>query len=454
MNRYSVISKGHTVQELEILAKQYGAVDIRYAPKSLQIMCSMDPEAARRLDELPGLVVKALKSVSTKCVEAKQISTPAVDIGATPTQLEPCYGALQGSLYSHWYEVGEALDPPITGIGGHCAVLDSGIRKTHRGLRGKVIYEYNQSNSPTVEDVFDHGTGVAYIMCGGIHAEGQDRGIGPGVVTSNIKVLDDDGSGSEENVILGLEKVIELIHNALDSGKKYPDPEIITAVNLSLGEDDDADPDNPLRVACRAAAEAHMSRTGYRMMVIAAAGNMGPGEGTIVCPACDPEVFAIGSCNFSPFQIAASSSRGPTKEGVVKPDAIFFGEYIQVASAVSDDSYVVKSGTSFASPYIVGAGFCGWDVARRVYGQDLTIDREGYVEFIKSISTKPAGGEVGVKDNTYGWGLPLAEKLVASLTGAAVPSLVLGGTVDIIVPIMTLGMMGMMMSGMAKSMKS
>ncbi|GAI71092.1 unnamed protein product, partial [marine sediment metagenome] len=56
--------------------------------------------------------------------------------------------------------------------------------------------------------MFCHGTGVAYVAAGGVH--GEDAGVAPGASLWNIKVLEDDGTGSEENVVLGLEHVMEM----------------------------------------------------------------------------------------------------------------------------------------------------------------------------------------------------------------------------------------------------
>jgi len=454
MARYAVISKGLLVSDIERIVKQHGGKDIRYAPILGQVFCTLEDEAARRLDEVPGITVKPVKSVSTEYVEAEQVSAPVLPKGVE-TMIEPCYSALQGSLFGYWYQLREMSDPPITGLGGNCALLDSGVRKSHRGLRGKVVYEANLSNSPTYEDVFNHGTGCAYILCGGMHALGQDSGLAPGAYISNIKVLDDNGVGSEENVVLGLEEVYRLIQEAFEKGYTYPDEEIITAVNLSFGAPDDGDPDNPIRVACRKVVTAHEKYMGYRMMVIAAAGNQGPAPGSICSPACDPEVFAVGSCSFVPFEIMPTSSRGPTKEGYTKPDVVFFGSNIAVASATGDDDYTIKSGTSFAAPYIVGGGFNGWEVARRFISPDITIDRQGYTEFVQTCSVKPEGAPVpaGQKDNTYGWGLPLGSEVVRRMTGMAAPAMALTGMTDLIAPVIGLGMVGMMMSNMMKGMK-
>ena len=62
--------------------------------------------------------------------------------------------------------------------------------------------------------------------------------------------------------------------------------------------------------------------------------------GTINCPACEQYVMAVGSAHYLPesntFVVSDFSSRGPTQEGLVKPDVVLFGEDIVVASSQSD----------------------------------------------------------------------------------------------------------------------
>ena len=452
MNRYAVISKGLSVSEITREVKRVGGLNIREAPLTEQVFCDLDDEAAARLDEIPGLTVKKVKTVSAKYTDAKQVRIPVYGQAEAPTELQPTYSTLYGSQAARFYELRDMFTPPVTGAGATCAILDSGVRKTHRGLRGKIIREINLSNSPIIEDVFDHGTGVAYIMCGGRHALGEDSGLAPGAKVISIKVLNDNGEGSEENVVLGLEEVIKQVREAYDAGVGLTDPMNIHAVSLSFGAPDDGDPDNPIRVACRKVVHCHEPYSGYTMIVAAAAGNEGPGPGTIMLPACDPEVLAVGAMTFYPFDVAVSSSRGPTKEGLIKPDVVFFGIDINVASAKSDDAYVVKSGTSFSTPFMVGGGFCGWEMFRRYYGLEATISRQEWNDWIKRITIKPEGAP-SEKDNTYGYGFPWGGEMIRETTGMAVPGMAVSTITEMITPLVGIGMLGMMMAGVMKGMK-
>ncbi|GAH34085.1 unnamed protein product [marine sediment metagenome] len=90
--------------------------------------------------------------------------------------------------------------PPLYGQGSSIAVLDTGMRITHEQLGGMVVFSKNYT-SDTTEDSFDHGTGVASI----IHAVAPLSGI------LNMKVNDDKGDGTSEEVVEAIEDCIDLV---------------------------------------------------------------------------------------------------------------------------------------------------------------------------------------------------------------------------------------------------
>jgi len=262
-------------------------------------------------------------------------------------------------------------------------------------VKERVVYRQNFTSDP-MADGFGHGTGVTSIAVA----------VAPQCNILNIKVLDNEGKGSEEDVVMGIDHLISLLDTK---------PELAPhVINLSLGSPDDGNPNNPVRVACRAAIV-------RGIWVSAAAGNNGPSPGTIMSPACEKYVFASGSARYDParrsFTVSDWSSRGPTREGLVKPDAVFFGEDIIVASNESDTATVAKSGTSFSTPFNSAIAILYHEgVAKRVQcpiavppgiHPEITwlITIEELIDkWLAGISTKPAGAPVA-KDNDYGCGL-------------------------------------------------
>ena len=404
--RYSVISQGLPLLDVEAKVRLYGGKDIRPAPLSGQVFCELDPDKAVLLAREPGLAVRPVHGISLRQSEIPLAG--AVTLPRSPVEdparrrlsvrsgmvFSPVYAAAQTALSTLFYDFRTMFDPPVTGAGFTIAVLDSGVRKTHLGIKDKVVYEANFSDSPTAEDVFDHGTGVAYLAAGGRHGPGEDAGMAPGAALMNLKVIGDNGQGSSEDVTAGLERAMDLAQGYPPGNPMHPD-----LVNLSFGSPDSGDPLDPVRVAARAA----VSRG---LWVIAAAGNSGPGTGSVGSPASDPQVFAAGAMTFDPWDIWEGSSRGPTKEGNVKPDLVFYGVNILTASARGDTAYTLKAGTSFAAPAasgmvaVVNEGYLRW--LGRPYSQ-----AEAWTA-LPWITRKPPGQALG-KDNTYGYGMPMGD---------------------------------------------
>ena len=438
MTRYAIISKGLDVEAIRAECERLDAHNIVVAYSAKQVFCEMDDVAADILRQRADVAVKPIGKIGTADWVARQrvarLGSQQL-VGTLPDlALSPAvYGSSLASILSYFYNLRAAMSPPITGVGSTTVVIDSGIRKSHVALRDKVVYEANFSSSPTAEDVFDHGTGVAYLICGGRHAEGEESGIAPGASVMNLKVLEDDGTGSTEAGVLAVEEAINLRLDALEQGLPETAPMLPNIINLSVGAPDDGDPDNPLRVACRAAVEAGLA-------VVAAAGNDGPNPGTVMVPAVDPKVAAVGAVTFSPFQVWEQSSRGPTMEGVVKPDLVFFGVSLLVASARDDNTFVVKSGTSFASPCVCGASGLMEEATIRLFGQPFS--QEQAMSSFPLVTRKPEGAPAG-KDNDYGYGMPsgdLIMRAAASQAGLGAA----GSLLNMMLPLMMMGTMAKM----------
>jgi serine protease AprX len=183
------------VSDIEAKVKQYGGRDLRVAPVSGQVFCDMDPEKAALLAEIPGLVVRPVHRVSLREMGGGMggLTSQMVTLPQAPVAYGPMYSVSQTALSTLFFDFRMMFDPPVTGQGFTIAVLDSGIRKTHLGLKDKVVYEANLSEAASADDVFDHGTGVAYIAAGGKHGTGEDSGMAPGAGIINLKCIGDDG---------------------------------------------------------------------------------------------------------------------------------------------------------------------------------------------------------------------------------------------------------------------
>ncbi|MEM5785580.1 MAG: S8 family serine peptidase [Candidatus Aenigmatarchaeota archaeon] len=229
-----------------------------------------------------------------------------------------------------------------SGKGIKVAVIDTGINYSHPDLGGgfgsgyKVIGGYdfvNNDNDPMDDN--GHGTHVAGIIA----ANGNIKGVAPNASLYAVKVCDSSGRCSNSNIIAGIDWSIA--NNA-------------DIISMSLGgliipNDDFSDVINQI---VNYAVEKGIS-------VIVAAGNEGPGTGTISCPGCAIKVITVGASNsnntidISDDSIASFSSRGPSAFGRLDPEVVAPG--VNINSTSISGSYVTLSGTSMATPFVSGA---------------------------------------------------------------------------------------------------
>jgi serine protease AprX len=413
--RYSVVSKEMTAERLAAEAEKAGAVNITRTKLLGGVFCDLDEAQAGKLARIPGLKVKPLKEFKTDQVM---------------TELPPVE-----TISDVFYLLRSYFSPPLTGTGLTVAVLDSGVRKTHRSLLNKVVYEANFSESPSADDVFGHGTQVAFVVAGGMHGIGEKAGVSPGASVMNIKVISDEGLGSDESIILGIDRVCDLAEEARRNGLWPTDEMYPNAINLSLGGEDDGDEDNPVRVACREASEV------YGLDVVAAAGNSGPKMTTVMLPACDPEVIAVGAIETNDELVVwEKSARGPTVQGETKPDFVIWGTNLEMASNKNDEEYIAKSGTSFAAPMLSGLTGLLWESGRRAYGESWPFRWTDARQYAPYFSTKPVDAPVK-KDNAYGFGLPAMGTMLGQVAQTSAPA-------DDMTSAMNMLMMMTMMAGM------
>jgi len=264
-----------------------------------------------------------------------------------------------------------------TGIG--VAVIDSGIA-AHPDLNnanGTSRVVYSQSFvllDSTTSDKFGHGTHVSGLVGGSGASSGTANGyaatyagMAPNVNLINLRVLDQNGLGTDSQVIAAIEEAITL-KNTYN----------IRVINMSLGrpvfESYTLDPvDQAVEAAWKAG-----------IVVVAAAGNNGRfgltnGFGTIGVPANDPAVITVGATMTEDTatrvddKIASYSSKGPTViDHIVKPDLVAPGNaqvslraagstmdvlypQYEVTSTNGTSHYFVLSGTSMATPIVSGA---------------------------------------------------------------------------------------------------
>ena len=249
------------------------------------------------------------------------------------------------------------------GTGTTVAVIDTGVADV-AGMDGSVVHQENISAAPAAGDQYGHGTFVAGL----VHA------TAPGAKIVSVKLSGANGAVDVTQVLAALRWVV-----------RHKDTYSIDVVNLSFGTDSQQSPaTSPLNYAVQQAWDAGI-------VVVASAGNLGDQPGTVTKPADDPLIISVGASNENGTSqrtddtITSFDSRGPTRDGLAKPDLVAPGSRVVSLRAPGStidvehpearvgDTGFRGSGTSFAAPIVAG-------IAAQMLGANpaLTPDRVKY----------------------------------------------------------------------------
>ncbi|MEA3547061.1 MAG: S8 family peptidase [Thermodesulfobacteriota bacterium] len=245
------------------------------------------------------------------------------------------------------------------GVGGGgvtVAVLDTGVQTEHPDLANRIVSCKDTTKRGIKDGCRDnvgHGTHVA----GSIAADGGPNGNGiygvaPEADLMAIKVCGNTSCWGDD--------IAEGIEYATDNGAQI--------ISISIGGD------NPdyyvLATIDHAVAE--------NVLVIAAAGNDGPTDGSIDYPAAYKKVVAVGAIDINEY-VPDWSSRG-INDGdyiVEEKEVEFAAPGVTIESTDKDGCYSCKSGTSMATPHVSGLAAKLWQngaLETREYLQSIAID--------------------------------------------------------------------------------
>jgi len=340
------------------------------------------------LKKLGGKLIQTHRRINALVVEFKTTLTPEqlqwikdrlhVDIEPVK-QVTACMdiAVTQTGVKSVWNDLG------LYGEGIKVAVVDTGINDSHPDLKGRVLARQNftqdamlsvktQSNfldgifkfiqdlfgskveQPSKLDPVGHGTHCAGIIGGN---GSKYTGVAPKVVFLDARVLNNKGQGSTDSVIQGM---------------SWAASQGADVISMSLGGPGDSD-DAISREANALAKDG--------VVVVVAAGNEGPRNGTIGSPGAAEHVITVASVDHG-NALVNYSSRGPvldknSKRDLNKPDICAPGGGVSsgscpyapgiVATKSADTpdnactvkegsvSYQKMSGTSMATPHVAGA---------------------------------------------------------------------------------------------------
>ncbi|MEV4947418.1 S8 family serine peptidase [Streptomyces sp. NPDC053755] len=288
--------------------------------------------------------VRALPSIGGAAVEAKDpaafwrgFTGPAArSAGLAKVWLD---GRVEAAMADSNAQIGSAhaWEAGYTGKGVKVAVLDTGADLTHPDLAGRVAESRSFIEGQEVADRGGHGTHVASTVGGsGAGSDGREKGVAPGATLAVGKVLSDEGSGTESQIIAGMEWA------AKDIDAKI--------VSMSLGSPEASDGTDPMAQAV----DSLSAETGALFVI--AAGNSGA-AGSIGSPGAADSALTIGAVDAADAP-AYFTSQGPRHgDQALKPDLSAPGVDILAArSQLTEGSglYTSMSGTSMATPHVAG----------------------------------------------------------------------------------------------------
>ncbi|MFD5428780.1 S8 family serine peptidase [Streptomyces sp. NPDC127084] len=208
--------------------------------------------------------------------------------------------------------------PASAGSGVTAYVIDTGVRITHSDFGGRASYGYDAiDNDYTAQDGNGHGTHVAATVAG------TSYGVAKKAKIVGVRVLDDEGSGTTEQVVAGIDWVTQ---NAVKPA----------VVNMSLGGGADTAIDTAVSNSIAAG-----------ITYVVAAGNDG-----------------ANASSYSPARVAAAITVGSTTSSDARSSFSNYGSSLDIFAPGSsitsawntgDSATSTISGTSMASPHVAGA---------------------------------------------------------------------------------------------------
>ncbi|MFP3987240.1 S8 family peptidase [Streptomyces sp. E11-3] len=208
--------------------------------------------------------------------------------------------------------------PDTAGEGVTAYVIDTGVRITHEDFGGRARHGFDAvDNDDTADDGNGHGTHVAGTIAGAAHGVAKKADI------VAVRVLDDNGSGTTEGVIAGIDWVTE----------NHEGPSV---ANMSLGGGADEALDEAVRKSIAA---------GVTYGVAAGNESSDASQGS---PARVEEAITVASSTNADEQSSFSNYGSIV-------DLYAPGSDITSAWNDSDSGTKTISGTSMATPHVVGA---------------------------------------------------------------------------------------------------
>lgn len=254
------------------------------------------------------------------------------------------------------------------GDGITVAVLDTGAKKDHPDLAANILQCKDATGNGVADGCTDrngHGTHVA----GTIAANGKIKGVAPNAKLMVVKVCGNSGCWSDD--------IARAITYAADNGANV--------ISMSLGGDSEGSLER----------DAIAYAVSQGVLVVAAAGNDGPADGSIDYPGANANVVSVAALDSS-RNVPDWSSRGVNNGNYVREEreVELAAPGVSVQSTYKNGCYATMSGTSMATPHVSG-------LAAKLWQGSASATRDYLHLLAQDVHT--AGD-----DTATGWGLPVS----------------------------------------------
>lgn len=352
-----------------------------------------------------GLSVKATPEVIKKIASRDDVDIVMEDLPIPPPVLFPSTPLQSDSIYTWNIEKIKAQkvwdDMGYDGSGVVVGILDTGVDVNHPDLASKYRGGNNSWFDPHEEYVTPHdsageytghGTHIAGIILGG-NASGQHIGVAPGAKWIAARIWNDAGEDAQSS---DMHKVFQWFMDPDGEPSTDDAPDV---VNNSWGF-------KLLDIFPWCLPDFQDDIRAWRqagIVPVFSAGNSGPRFFSGESPGNYPETIAVGA-TYPLDSIALFSSRGPSNCNLsIFPDISAPG--VAIYSSYPDGDYRYYSGTSQASPHVVGTIALMLDA-----NPDLSIEE---IESTLKETATPLG--FFHPNFSYGWGLIDALKAVSAV---------------------------------------
>jgi serine protease len=286
------------------------------------------------------------------------------------------------------------------------AVVDSGIRKNHPDLAGRLVdgYDFVDDDDDPEDETFGdaHGTSVASIIAAATNNAQGIAGVNWNARIMPLRAFNEAGFGSSFAVAQSVRFAVRL-----GNASGAMPTEAARVINLSFASRADSSAERDAMEAAEAAGA----------VLVAAAGN----EDSFVrhYPAAYGGVLAVSATTVQGGQAAYSNS-GSWIDLAAPGGSFLTGIVAATVSGSSNYTYGSVAGTSFAAPHVSGVAALILSV------RDMSATE---VEQIL-LTTAQDAGEIGV-DDRYGHGIVDAFSAVLAAMDEDPPPLFPGETVEV-----------------------